>query len=70
MFLIISGITVVLTVMYSQVVWLEYGILILAIIILIPVLITYLSLGFLLLWNAIIVWRKESHTLGNMLTLF
>ncbi len=24
----------------------------------------------LLLWNAIIVWRRESHSLGNMLTLF
>lgn len=26
-------------------------------------------MGFLLLWNAAIVWRKESHSLGNMLTL-
>lgn len=24
----------------------------------------------LLLWNAVIVWRRESHTLSNMLTLF
>lgn len=26
--------------------------------------------AFLLLWNAWIVWRRESHTLANMLTLF
>lgn len=30
----------------------------------------YLFQGVFLLWNALIVWRKESHTLGNMLTLF
>lgn len=67
--LIALAVTVVLTVVYSQVLWLEYGILILAVIILIPIFIVYLLLGFLLLWNALIVWQKESHTLGNMLTL-
>ncbi|WEV56820.1 hypothetical protein [Ligilactobacillus acidipiscis] len=30
----------------------------------------YLFQGVFLLWNALIVWRKESHTLSNMLTLF
>lgn len=30
----------------------------------------YLFQGAFLLWNAFIVWRKESHTLSNMLTLF
>ncbi|UQS82526.1 YdcF family protein [Bombilactobacillus folatiphilus] len=33
------------------------------------ILILYLSLGFLLLWNAIIVWHKENHSLTNNLTL-
>lgn len=70
MTLIVLAITVILTVVYSQIQWLEYGILILAVVILIPIFIIYVALGFLLLWNAFIVWRRESHTLGNMLTLF
>ena len=40
------------------------------ILILIPLAILYSLLGVLLLWNAWTVWRRESHTLGNMLTLF
>ena len=40
------------------------------ILILIPLAILYSLLGVLLLWNAWTVWRHESHTLGNMLTLF
>ena len=39
------------------------------VVIVVPIVALYLSLGVLLLWNAIIVWRKESHTLSNMLTL-
>ncbi|MFT4245138.1 MAG: YdcF family protein [Micrococcaceae bacterium] len=27
------------------------------------------SMGILLLWNAVLVWRRESHSLGNSLTL-
>lgn len=30
----------------------------------------YLLQAFLLLWNAWIVWRREAHTIANMLTLF
>lgn len=46
MTLIVLAITVILTVVYSQIQWLEYGILILAVIILIPIFIIYLALGF------------------------
>ena len=38
-------------------------------IIFIPILFLYIFQGILLLWNGFIVWQKESHTLGNMLTL-
>ncbi|WP_051564084.1 hypothetical protein [Companilactobacillus paralimentarius] len=31
--------------------------------------ITMISMWLLLLWNAFIVWKRESHTLSNMLTL-
>lgn len=38
---------------------------------LVGVIILILLMGWaLLLWNAIIVWKRESHTLANMLTLF
>ncbi|MBW1606366.1 YdcF family protein [Lactobacillus sp. Sy-1] len=39
------------------------------ILVLIMVLI-YFFQGFFWLWNALIVWRRENHTLANMLTLF
>lgn len=42
---------------------------VLLILILIPIILTYLLSGIMLLWNALIVWRHESHTLQNMLTL-
>lgn len=32
--------------------------------------VTMLFMWALLLWNALIVWKRESHTLSNMLTLF
>ncbi|KRN98437.1 hypothetical protein IV57_GL001170 [Companilactobacillus kimchiensis] len=32
--------------------------------------ITLIFMWVLLLWNAIVVWKRESHTLSNMLTLF
>lgn len=32
--------------------------------------VTLIFMWLLLLWNAIIVWKRESHTISNMLTLF
>jgi uncharacterized SAM-binding protein YcdF (DUF218 family) len=64
------GLAIVFSIMYSQIEWLERLLLLIAVVILIPLFVLYLSLGILLLWNAVIVWRKESHSLGNLLTLF
>lgn len=38
-------------------------------ILLIPIIILTILSAFLFIWNGMIVWRRESHSLGNMLTL-
>lgn len=67
--LLLLGVAISFTIMYSQIYFLERALLIAAVAIIVPLVVLYISLGFLLLWNAAIVWRKESHSLGNMLTL-
>lgn len=67
--LLLLGAALALTITYSQIPWLEHAMLVALVVIVVPIVALYLSLGVLLLWNAIIVWRKESHTLSNMLTL-
>lgn len=67
--LLLLGAAVSFTIMYSQIYFLERALTIAAVIIIVPLALLYFSMGFLLLWNAAIVWRKESHSLGNMLTL-
>lgn len=67
--LLLLGVAVSFTIMYSQIYFLERALIIAAVIIIVPLALLYFSMGFLLLWNAAIVWRKESHSLGNMLTL-
>lgn len=57
------------SILHSQIIWLEDLMLVVAAIVIIPIILLYFSLGILLLWNAVIVWRRESHSLGNMLTL-
>ncbi|QEA58237.1 YdcF family protein [Leuconostoc koreense] len=48
---------------------LTYVYLAILVLVFIPVfLLTFLS-AFLFIWNGIIVWRRESHSIGNMLTL-
>jgi len=44
------------------------GVLFILIVVLIAI--TMIFMWALLLWNALIVWKRESHTLSNMLTLF
>jgi len=43
---------------------------VLFVLILLAIGVVMLFMWALLLWNAIVVWRRESHTLSNMLTLF
>lgn len=67
--ILFGGVTVLLTVELLNIRWLSTLIYIILTIILIPLAVIYSLLGVLLLWNAFTVWRRESHTLGNMLTL-
>lgn len=67
--IIFGGITLIVTVELLNIYWLSTVFYIILIIILVPMAIIYSLLGVLLLWNAFTVWRRESHTLGNMLTL-
>ncbi len=46
-----------------------YLYLILMALILIPVVLLTIFSAFLFIWNGLIVWRRESHSLGNLLTL-
>lgn len=39
------------------------------VILMVPIIVLYACQGTLFLWNAFIVWHKESHSLANMLTL-
>lgn len=68
--LLSGGVTLVVAIEATQIQWLNTVLLVVLVIILLPLLILYTLLGVLLLWNAFTVWKKESHTLGNMLTLF
>ncbi|MFL2019984.1 YdcF family protein [Weissella hellenica] len=66
---IFGGMTLLVAIELLNVFWLSTTFYIILMIILIPIAIIYSLLGILLLWNAFTVWRRESHTLGNMLTL-
>ncbi len=68
--LLMLAFAVSLTIFESGIQWLEAVLAVIIVLIMVPILLLYLSLGILLLWNAWIVWRRESHSLGNMLTLF
>lgn len=67
--LLTLAVAVVLTTEYSQVTGLYTFVYYLLVVVTFPILIIYSLLGVLLLWNAAIVWKKESHSLGNTLTL-
>ncbi|GBG94465.1 hypothetical protein LFYK43_09240 [Ligilactobacillus salitolerans] len=68
---LLSGLlTLILAVEATRLPWLNSVLLVLLTVISVPLLLLYSLLGVLLLWNAWTVWHKESHTLGNMLTLF
>jgi uncharacterized SAM-binding protein YcdF (DUF218 family) len=49
--------------------WLTTGYSLLLVLLMIPVMIIGILGAFLFILNGIIVWRRESHTLGNLLTL-
>jgi len=49
--------------------WLIGAWLLLAFAVLLSILLISMMLGFLLLWNAFLVWKREAHTLSNSLTL-
>ena len=66
---ILLGITLMFLVELMDIQWLRVIFYVGVILILIPLAILYSLLGVLLLWNAWTVWHRESHTLGNMLTL-
>lgn len=67
--LLVGGVTMIIGIETTNIKWLISLMLWVLVIISTPLFILYASLGLLLLWNAFMVWRKESHTLGNMLTL-
>lgn len=67
--LLSGGVTLIVTIEATQIQWLNTVLLVALAVITLPLLILYTLLGVLLLWNAFTVWQKESHTLGNMLTL-
>ena len=69
MALLVSGVTMIIVIETSNIKWLNSLLVWTLVIISIPLLLLYTLQGVLLLWNAFTVWRKESHTLGNMLTL-
>ena len=62
------GVTVILAIEATEIGWLNTLLLVVLAVIGFPILVLYSLLGVLLLWNAVTVWHKESHTLGNMLT--
>ncbi|WP_439819342.1 YdcF family protein [Weissella paramesenteroides] len=66
---VLTGITLMFLIELLNIQWLRVIFYAIFVIILIPLAILYSLLGILLLWNALTVWRRESHTLGNMLTL-
>lgn len=63
------AVTVILAIEATNIHWLNTMLIVVLAVIGFPLLLLYSLLGVLLLWNAITVWHKESHTLGNMLTL-
>ncbi|WP_396022029.1 YdcF family protein [Bombilactobacillus thymidiniphilus] len=67
--LAITAVAGILTVEASKIQWLYQLVYWILVIISVPILVLYSSLGLLLLWNASIVWRRESHSLTNELTL-
>lgn len=69
MALLVSGVTMIIVIETSNIKWLNSLLVWTLVIISIPLLLLYTLQGVPLLWNAFTVWRKESHTLGNMLTL-
>lgn len=67
--LLAGGLTIIITVETLAIQWLTTLMVVVLTVISFPLLLIYSLQGVLLLWNAFTVWRKESHTLGNMLTL-
>lgn len=49
--------------------WATNGLMSLLLVLLIPVTLVGTFSAFLFIWNGIVVWRRESHSLGNLLTL-